>query len=88
MKYYIETSLDNFVAWSGGRDTLDTLIEKGDVDSVECLIEEMSECSEEGWSETQINDFLWFETDTIAEHLGYSSWEEYVSGDEEEEEEE
>lgn len=85
MKYYKEESLDNFEAWSGGKDTLDTLREKGDVDSVECLIEEMSECSEEGWSETAINDFLWFERDTIAQHLGYSNWEEYEYRDDEEE---
>lgn len=28
MKFYKEESLDNFEAWSGGKDTLDTLIEK------------------------------------------------------------
>ena len=26
-------------------------------------------------SETDINDFFWFETDTIAEWLGYEDWE-------------
>lgn len=88
MKYYKEESLDNFEAWSGGRDTLDTLIEKDDTERVESLIEEMSECSAEGWSETEINDFLWFERDTIAQHLGYSNWEEYEYGDEEEEDDE
>lgn len=86
MKYYIETSLDNFEAWSGGNDTLVTLREKGDVDSVECLIEELF-CDETP-SATQINDFLWFERDMIAEHLGYSSWEEYEYGNTEDEEDE
>lgn len=80
MKYYVEDSLENFEAWSGGKDTLDTLREKGDVDSVECLIEELASMSEEGWSDTNINDFLWFERDTIAQHLGYSDWEEYEYG--------
>lgn len=28
MKYYCEESLENFNAWSGGKDTLDVLIEK------------------------------------------------------------
>lgn len=88
MKYYVEDSLDNFEAWSGGKDTLDTLREKGDVDSVECLIEELASMSEEGWTDTNINDFLWFERDTIAEHLGYSSWEEYEYGKSEDEEDE
>lgn len=87
MKYVVEESLDNFEAWSGGKDTLDTLIEKGDCDAVECLIEELASMSEEGWSDTNINDFLWFERDTIAQHLGYSDWEEYEYGNKDEEEE-
>lgn len=85
MKYYIEESLKNFGAWSGGMDTLDTLIEKGDCDAVECLIEELS-CGSE-WSDTSVNDFLWFERDTIAQHLGYSDWDEYEYGKEDEDEE-
>lgn len=86
MKYVVEESLDNFEAWSGGKDTLDTLREKGDVDSVECLIEEMF--FDETPSQTQVNDFLWFERDTIAQHLGYSDWDEYEYGEKEEDEEE
>ena len=88
MKYYVEESLDNFEAWSGGKDTLDTLREKGDVDSVECLIDEYISASEDGWSDGDINNFLWFERDTIAQHLGYSDWDEYEYGDKEEEDEE
>lgn len=88
MRYYVEDSLDNFEAWSGGKDTLDTLKEKGDVDSFECLIEKSASISEEGWSDTNINDFLWFERDTIAQYLGYSDWDEYEYGNEEEEEDE
>ena len=85
MKYICECSLENFEAWSGGKDTLDTLREKGDVDSVESLIEEMQGCSDEEWSDTGINDFLWFERDTIAQHLGYSDWDEYEYGKSEDE---
>lgn len=88
MKYVVEESLDNFGAWSGGKDTLDTLREKGDVDSVECLIDEYISTSEDGWSDGDINDFLWFERDTIAQHLGYSDWDEYEYGNKEEEDEE
>lgn len=87
MRYYVEESLDNFEAWSGGKDTLDTLREKGDVDSVECLIEELASTSEDGWSDGDINDFLWFERDTIAQHLGYSDWDEYEYGEREGDEE-
>lgn len=85
MEYKVETSLENFEAWSGGKDTLDVLIEKGDCDSVEQLIEE-SFCDGELPTETAINDFLWFERDLIAEHLGYADWEAYEYGEEEEEE--
>lgn len=88
MRYYVEESLDNFEAWSGGKDTLDTLREKGDVDSVESLIEELQGCDGEDWSETEVNDFLWFERDTIAQHLGYSDWEEYEYGESDNEEDE
>lgn len=88
MRYYVEESLDNFEAWSGGKDTLDTLREKGDVDSVESLIEQLQGCDGENWSETEVNDFLWFERDTIAQHLGYSDWEEYEYGKSDNEEDE
>lgn len=84
MKYYVEESLADFKAWAGGRYTLDTLGE-GDVDSVEVLIEEVF-CDETP-SQTEINDFLWFERDMIAQHLGFSNWEEYECGENGEEEE-
>ena len=87
MKYICECSLENFVAWSGGKDTLDVLIEKNDCDAVESFIEEIMSCDVDGiWSETAVNDFLWFERDTIAEHLGYRDWDEYEYGDEEDDE--
>ena len=31
-------------------------------------------------TDTAINDFLWFERDFIAEHLGYKDWEAYEEG--------
>ena len=76
MEYKVESSLERFEAWSGGRDTLDVLIEKGDCDEVEQLIEEMETLG----TDTAINDFLWFERDFIAEHLGYKNWEAYEEG--------
>lgn len=76
MEYKVETSLEQFEAWSGGKDTLDVLIENGDCDEVEQLIEEMETLG----TDTAINDFLWFERDFIAEHLGYKDWEAYEEG--------
>ena len=81
MKYYVETSLENFEAWSGGRDTLDVLIEKGLCDTVEACLEE---ALGEDVSDTDINDTLWFERDMIAEWCGFSSWEALENGEEEE----
>lgn len=83
MKYYIETSLENFDAWSGGRDTLEVLIEKGLCDTVEACLEE---ALGEDVSDTTINDILWMERDMIAEWCGFSNWEALENGEEEEEE--
>ena len=85
MKYYVETSLENFEAWSGGRDTLEVLIEKGLCDTVEACLEEILDGDT---SDTYINDLLWFERDMIAEWCGFSSWEALENGEEEDEEEE
>ena len=86
MEYKVETSLYDFPAWLGGRDTLDTLIDRGDCQEVEDLIETVF--LEQDATDEDINDFLWFERDTIAQHLGYSDWDEYEYGDKDEEDEE
>lgn len=83
MEYKVESSLWDFPAWSGGKDTLDTLKEKGDCKAVEEFLEE---CCPEGLTATQINDILWFERDLIANHLGYKDWDEYEYGKDEEDE--
>lgn len=81
MEYKVETSLHDFPAWQGGKDTLDTLIERDDYEEVEDLIETVF--LDRDATDEDINDFLWFERDAIAEHLGYSDWEAYENGDEE-----
>lgn len=83
MEYKVETSLYDFPAWQGGRDTLDTLIDRGDCQEVEDLIETVF--LEQDATDEDINDFLWFERDTIAEHLGYTDWESYEDGKEDDE---
>ena len=85
MKYYVETSLENFEAWSGGRDTLEVLIEKGLCDTVEACLNDIY--ADEAPTDTEINDTLWFSRDEIAEWCGFSSWEALENGEEEEEEE-
>lgn len=78
MEYIVESSLENFQAWSGGKSTLETIIKKGDCDAVEQFFEEIF-CDHTP-TETEINDVLWFEPDTIAEHLGYRDWDAYEEG--------
>ena len=82
MTYTVETSLENFPAWSGGKDTLDVLIEKDLCDTVEACLEEIV------WdgvvSDTTINDILWMERDMIAEWCGFSNWEALENGEAEE----
>ena len=80
MKYVVECDLESFEAWPGGKDTLEVLIEKDDCDAVQQLIEESFCDSGELPTATTINDFLWFERDAIAEHLGYRDWEAYEEG--------
>ena len=77
MKYYVEESLSNFKFWSGGKDRAE-LLDSDQLDSVEELLEEMM--PEDGWSDTAINDFFWFDFDTICQWLGYKN-EEYLEMD-------
>ena len=77
MEYKVETSMWDFPAWSGGKDTLDVLKEKGDCDNVESWIEGLGM---EDATDTTINDILWFERDAIAEALGYRDWDAYEEG--------
>lgn len=74
MKIWTDDSIRNFDFWSGGRDTVNDLFDS-DFDVLEPLIEEMfeGECSD-----TDLNDFFWFERDTIAEWLGYEDYDELM----------
>lgn len=71
MKIYYELNLKSFDAWSGAKETLATLTIK----QIEQLENMLPDIFEDEASETQLNDFLWFETDTIAEMLGFRNWE-------------
>ena len=60
-----EISLYDFKAWSGGKDTLNNIIEAGKVEEFEYLL---NECYEE-LTATQLNDLLWFDDQWIYEQL-------------------
>ena len=73
MRIYSETSLENFEAWSGAVDTLDRVREAGKCDELETILEDLYP---DGMSETELNDFLWFEPETVYEWLGIEEEEE------------
>ena len=85
MKIYCDISLERFEAWSGGEDTLDVLREKDLCDQLENILEDIFP---DGCTDTELNDLLWFERDTIAEWLGFSDWDDLESDGEDEEDEE
>ena len=67
MKIYSEISIADFEAWSGGKDTLNRIISEGKCDQLEAVLEELYP---NGMSETELNDLLWFEEDTVYEWVG------------------
>lgn len=62
----------SFEFWSGAVSTAD-LITFDELDEIESILEGLYP---DGMSETEINDIFWFDTDFIAECLGYSDFEE------------
>ncbi len=73
MKTFNETTLENFDAWSGAKDTKQTILDNNKGDEFDSLIEELYP---DGLSETQLNDILWFESDWCFEQLGITEEEE------------
>ena len=72
MKVYSEVSLSNFNFWSGAKDNAAELTDS-QLDQVESTLEYIYP---DGMNETAINDFFWFEFDTVKEWLGIEEEEE------------
>lgn len=77
MKYQAEETIHNFPFWSGAKDTIAELT-YDEMNSLEELIEEVLYDGVELPTDTEINDFVWFERDTIAQHLGYEDFDELM----------
>ena len=75
-----ETTLKNFEFWSGAKDTVKYLTES-ELDIIESCLDDLYP---EGMTDTELNDFMWFEDDTIAEWLGYNDFDEIINRSEEE----
>ncbi|MCM1162010.1 MAG: hypothetical protein NC412_12390 [Roseburia sp.] len=63
--------------WSGGADTLHDLTNA----EIETILYMLEDIFSEGMSLTELNDFFWFERDTIAEWLGVKVYEDLMNRD-------
>ena len=68
-------SYSDFEFWSGARDTAEELT----ADEIEEVFSILEDAYPEGMTETELNDFFWFERDTIAEWLGYEDFDEIMN---------
>lgn len=66
-----DISLENFEAWNGAVDTLNRIINENKCDELESMLEDLYP---EGMTDTQLNDLLWFESDTVFEWLGIRTY--------------
>lgn len=71
MRYVVETSLSDFDAWSGGLRVLNELhLHKEAYEFIESFLDEYEECSDCMLTETDMNDFLWFDALYLLEENG------------------
>ena len=73
-----EVSLKGFEFWSGAVDTVKYLTD----DELETLESILDGLYPNGIDETALNDLFWFDDETIAEWLGYNSFDEIIERDE------
>ena len=67
MKLYTEKSLHDFEPWSGATETYKYL---DDHDLLDALEENLNDLYPDGMDETELNDLLWFDAETIFDWLG------------------
>ena len=72
MRIYKEVNYSyDFDFWSGAKDTVKYLLDS----EVNTILSILEDTEPEGMSATQLNDFFWFEDDTIAQWLGWTDFE-------------
>ena len=65
-----ELDLNSFQAWSGAKDTLERIQREGKCAELENVLEELYP---DGMTETELNDLLWFDSESVYEWLGIRS---------------
>ncbi len=74
MKIIIDNlSITDFDAWSGAKDTKQTIIDNDKENEFDNLIEDLYP---DGLTDTQLNDILWHDSNWVFEMLGISEEEE------------
>ena len=88
MKLTYEITFVDFACdrcWGGAVDTINELT-ADEVQQLAPIIEDMiSQDYPQGYDEGALNDFIWFERDTIAQWLGYENFDEIINKSMEEE---
>lgn len=67
MRIYSELDLNTFEAWNGAVKTLFRIRREGKCEELESVLEENYP---EGIDETELNDLLWFDSETVYEWVG------------------
>ena len=67
MKIYSEINIADFKAWGGAINTLDRIIAEDKCDELEAILEDLYP---DGINETELNDLLWFDDETVLGWLG------------------
>ena len=65
-----ELDLERFEAWSGAKETLERIQREGKCEELENVLEELYP---NGMTETELNDLLWFDSESVYEWLGIRS---------------
>ena len=84
MKIYSEQSLADFKFWSGAETTAQHIWEEQGSEGFDQLEAILEDLYPDGIDETDLNDLLWFDADTVYEWLGIGNKEEEEEDDENE----
>ena len=88
MKIYTEESLANFKFWSGAETTAQRIWEEQGSEGFDQLEAILEDLYPDGIDETDLNDLLWFDADTVYEWLGIDDEEEEEEDEEDDDDEE
>ena len=69
-----ELTVWNYEPWGGAKTTWQ-MLNLDEAEMIFDMLEDINSGDNEPMSETDVNDFFWFEDDLIAEWLGYESGE-------------